>query len=157
MKGSSQYLSIADSRAAEPVELPVWVASGAHFPVGVRAVSVLHEARTIENGAVFGRAGPTPRMPNGATLQIHFLAVAKGVATFRASRARRVEMVVVASLQNLSAYESCAVRAFHAVLFLVVLLTKWHSVSENNTRVTYRLFKATILFIPCAFIYVCHT
>jgi hypothetical protein len=38
-------------------------------------------------------------MPDGGSLQEHLLAVAKGLAAFCASRASRVEVVVVAGLE----------------------------------------------------------
>lgn len=61
-------------------------------------------------------------MPNRCALQIHFFAVAEGVAALRTPSTGRVEVVVVSRLQNLAADVPLAVSALHAERLLIILL-----------------------------------
>lgn len=75
-----------------------------------------------------GGSWTTARMPNRGALQVHLLAVAERVAAFRATRAGRVEMMIVTCLQDLSADETVAIGALHSELLLVILLAVRHTV-----------------------------
>lgn len=83
---------------------------------------------SVDDAVRSGGSWTAARMPNRSALQVHLLAVAERVAAFRAARAGRVEMVVVACLQNLTADEAVAVGALHPKLLLVVLLAVRHAV-----------------------------
>lgn len=82
----------------------------------------------VQDGAVLRGAGPAARVPDGAALEVHLLAVAERVAALGAARARGVEVVVVAGLQHLARDVAAAVRALDAELLLVVLLAVRHAV-----------------------------
>jgi len=75
-------------------------------------------------------------MPDGGSLQIHLFPVAEGIAAFRATRARRMEMMVVASLQDLTTDVAVAVGAFYSELLLVILLAVRHAVPVEKENVT---------------------
>lgn len=62
-------------------------------------------------------------MPNCCSLQIHFFAVPERVAAFGAASARRMEVVVVAGLENLSTDVALAISALNSEGLLVILLT----------------------------------
>lgn len=70
-------------------------------------------------------------MPYGGTLQVHFLAVAERVAAFRATCASRMEMVVVASLQNLAADIAITVGALNSKLLLIIFFAVRHAVFSH--------------------------
>lgn len=61
-------------------------------------------------------------MPDRRALEVHLLAVAEGIAALGAAGAGRVEVMVVAGLEDFSADVALAVGALHAERLLVVLL-----------------------------------
>lgn len=77
---------------------------------------------------ISGWAGTAARVPDGVALQVHLLAVAKGVAALGAPRTGRVEVVVAARLQDLAADVSIAVGTLDTVRLLVALLAVRHPV-----------------------------
>lgn len=82
-----------------------------------------------------GGSRAAARMPNGSALQVHLFPIAERVAAFRATRARRVEMMVVAGLQDLAADVAIAVRALYPKLLLIILLAVRHAVPADRRTV----------------------
>lgn len=70
-------------------------------------------------------------VPYGSTLQVHFFPVAKRVAAFRTAGASRMEMMVIAGLQNLAADVTVAIGAFYSKLLLIILLAVRHAVFSH--------------------------
>lgn len=79
-----------------------------------------------------GGSWATAWVPYGGTLQVHFLPIAERVAAFRAARAGRMEMMVVAGLQNLAADVTVAIGALYPKLLLIILLAVRHAVSVEK-------------------------
>lgn len=88
-------------------------------------------------------------VPYGSTLQVHFFPVAKRVAAFRTAGASRMEMMVIAGLQNLAADVTVAIGAFYSKLLLIILLAVRHAVSvEKNLTATARASFESYLLYP---------
>lgn len=87
---------------------------------------------TIYDTVRTGRSGSAARMPYRGTLQIHLLSVAKRIAALRASRARRMKVMILSGLQYLAAYVTTAISTLYTELFLIVLLAIRHAVSEKK-------------------------
>lgn len=83
---------------------------------------------SVDDTVGSGRSRTAARMPNGGALQVHLLPVAERVTAFRATRARRMEMMIVTGLQDLAADVAIAVSTLHPELLLVVLLAVRHAV-----------------------------
>ena len=72
---------------------------------------MIEACRSIDVDYGLIRSGTTPGMPDGSTLQEHFLAITKGVAALSTTRTSRMKMVVVTGLQDFSRYKSETVGA----------------------------------------------
>lgn len=98
---------------------------------------------TVDDAVGGGGSWTAPRVPDGGSLQEHLLAIAEGIAALGATSARRVEVMVLAGLQDLAAYVPVAVRALNAELFLVVFLAIRHPVSVK--LVIFRILSSAVL------------
>lgn len=122
------HLHLAHGAVAQPIALRV----RSHMAIGARAnttTNAAHHATSIQNGTqLCRRSRTTAWMPDGAALQIHFLAIAKRITALGASRARRVEVMVLTGLQHLAADEAIAVGTLDAKRFLVALFAVRHTI-----------------------------
>lgn len=82
-------------------------------------------------------------MPYRTTLQVHFLAIAERIATFGAPGARRMEVMIVTSLQHFAADVPITVGTLNTERFLEILLAVRHTIfahvltiERNSTSVT---------------------
>lgn len=78
-------------------------------------------------------------MPNSAALQVHFLAIAEGIAALGAARTGWMEVMVVACLQHFAADETIAVGALHPEALLVALLAIRHCILAHVLPVKHRI------------------
>lgn len=86
-KNKEIHLHLADSAA---VVIP-------NRHVGVGQVSVLMTS-SVQHLSVFRRSRSASRMPDGATLKVHLLAVTEWIAAFGTTGAGRVKVVIVTRL-----------------------------------------------------------
>lgn len=96
-------------------------------------------ATAIQYDARLGGTGTATRMPNSAALQVHFLAIAKGIAALGAARTGWMEVMVVARLQHLAADETIAVGALHPEALLVALLAIRNRILAHVLPVEHRI------------------
>jgi len=89
---------------------------------------------SVHDAVGSGRSRTATWMPDGGTLQIHLFSVAERIAAFRATCTRRMEMMIVASLQDLTTDIAVAVGAFYSELLLIILLAVRHAVSVEKKK-----------------------
>lgn len=127
---------LAEGTGAHPVALGVRkVAIGGAS--GHRSASA--DAASVQDDAGLGGTRAASRMPDGTALQVHLLAVAKGIAALGAAGTGRMEVVIVARLQHLAADEAAAVGALHPESLLVALLAVGHRILAHILPVEHHL------------------
>lgn len=136
------YLNLAHCTCTSPVEFGFCIESIGFDP--------------IQNARLGRRSGTTSRMPYRTTLQVHFLAIAERIATFGAPGARRMEVMIVTSLQHFAADVPITVGTLNTERFLEILLAVRHTIfahvltiERNSTSVTPERKKEGLIS-PCS-------